>query len=58
MYAKHRNSGSFLEEEARKKMKRDHPVNANLSNSDLIDANYMIDEINRKMGKFLKSRLF
>lgn len=43
MYSKHRDSNSFREENERKKFKRDHPVNANLSG--LIDMNEEIDKI-------------
>lgn len=50
MYAQHRNSDSFREEQARKKIRREHPVNANISDSDLIDVNALISSIDNKTG--------
>lgn len=50
MYSKHRNSDSFREEENRKKMKRDHPVNETVLKSTLIDVNDMVKNINANNG--------
>lgn len=50
MYSAHRDSNEFREELARKKLKRDHPVNMNLSNSGLIDVNYMVKKIDLEAG--------
>lgn len=46
-YSKHRNSDDFREEQAKKQLRREHPVNYNQSNnSDLIDANNIMSKIN------------
>lgn len=54
MYTKHRDSNSFrehqIEEQKQKKYKRDHPVNANIT--DLIDMNGLINEIDTNAGTY------
>lgn len=50
MYSKHRDSNSFREEEASKKLKREHPINSNLS--DLIDVNALAAKIDDDAGRF------
>lgn len=44
-YSKHRNSDDFREEQAKKQLKREHPVNYNHSGSDFIDVNNMMKKI-------------
>lgn len=50
-YSKHRNSSSFREEQERKKMKRDHPVNYNANDSNLIDVTSMIKKTDARLEK-------
>ncbi len=52
MYSNHRNSDSFREAVARKKLKRLHPVNENEKiKSSLIDMNSMVSKINNNAGQ-------
>lgn len=50
MYSNHRNSDSFREEIARKKLKRDHPVNENRDLFEPLDVNDIINEIDSNKG--------
>lgn len=50
MYSKHRNSTSFHEFQEQQKAKRQHPVNCDPSQLDLIDVNDMIKKINGNAG--------
>lgn len=51
MYSKHRNSDSFREEQARKKLKREHPVNESEKiKSTLIDLSSLVSKIDQKQG--------
>lgn len=51
MYSKHRNSDSFRQEEAAKKLKRAHPVNMNFT--ELIDVNEIVRQIDDDAGRIL-----
>lgn len=57
-YSKHRNSGSFREEQERKEQKRKHPVNANQSGLDLINVNDLVGEIKNRIGKARNRKVF
>lgn len=50
MYSNHRDSSSFREEQVRKQTRREHPVNANTSDSDLINVNELIGNIDKNAG--------
>lgn len=59
-YSKHRDSNSFSEAQTQKQNKRDHPVNWDQNNLDLIDVSDMIKKIDQTSGKgnFIKHQTY
>lgn len=59
-YSKHRDSNSFHEAQARKLLKRLHPVNENEKiNQNLIDVNSLVKKIDQERGmEWLKIKIY